>query len=379
MHDSRLVDQVRDAVAERGLSPRTAEAYVGWTRRFLSHYAPRRPLELGAAEVEAFVAHLGAQGGVAASTQNQALAAILFLYSRVLGSPLAESGALTRAKLPKREPVVLTRAEVAAVLARMSGATQLMAALLYGAGLRLLECARLRVRDVDLERRELLVRDGRAELGRTTLLPAELVPPLREHLARVRALHESDVAAGAGWADVPPTLAASDLARAWSLQWVFPATRLHLDSATGRRRRRHMHQTVLQNAVRDAVLATGLAKRASCHTLRHSRRTGSRRATTSAPSRTSSVTRRSARRWSTRTPCTDSPHGAGRCACPPRAVSRGPIRPELACPARRAHASMGRRGGPTRSIMGPGLSWTCGGFGRTLSGGVIAHPPVDRP
>lgn len=265
-----LVDKVRDAVAARGLSPRTAEAYVGWIRRFLARYPHKHPLELGAAEVEAFVAQLGAEGRAAASTQNQALAALLFLYSRVLGSPLEESGALTRAKLPKRAPVVLTRAEVAAVLARMSGSTGMMAALLYGAGLRLLECARLRVRDVDLEGRELLVRGARGAGDRSTLLPAGLVGPLREHLGRVRALHESDLASGAGWADVPLALAGSDVARAWALQWVFPATRTHLDPATGHRRRRHMHQTVLQNAVRDAVLATGLTKRASCHTLRHS-------------------------------------------------------------------------------------------------------------
>jgi integron integrase len=271
MHDSRLVDQVRDAVAERGLSPRTAEAYVGWTRRFLAHYAPRRPLELGAAEVEAFVAHLGAEGRVAASTRNQALAAILFLYSRVLGSPLSEAAGLARAKLPKRQPIVLTRAEVAAVLARMSGAPRLMAALLYGAGLRLLECARLRVRDVDLERRQLAVRDAHGEIGRLTFFPAELAAPLRKHLERARAQHESDLAAGAGWVAVPPAFGAPDFApRAWAWQWVFPATRLHVDRASGNRGRRHMHQTVLQSAVRDAVLATGMTKRASCHTLRHS-------------------------------------------------------------------------------------------------------------
>lgn len=270
MQALRLVDQVRDAVAARGLSPRTAEAYVAWTRRFLARYPDRHPLELGASEVEAFVAQLGAGVRVAASTQNQALAALLFFFARVLGAPLAGSGTLPRAKLPKRAPVVLTRAEVAAVLARMRGPTGLMAALLYGAGLRLLECARLRVRDVDLDHGEVFVRGAHAADDRATVLPVGLVAPLREHLARVRELHTSDLAAGAGWADVPLALAGSDVARSWALQWVFPATRMHLDPATGQRRRRHMHQTVLQNAVRDAVLASGLAKRASCHTLRHS-------------------------------------------------------------------------------------------------------------
>lgn len=271
MQTPRLVDQVRDAVAERGMSPRTAEAYVGWTRRFISYYPKRRPLELGVAEVEAFIAHLGAEGRVAASTQNQALAAILFLYARVLGSPLSEPGAISRAKLPERELVVLTRAEVAAVLARMSGAPRLMASMLYGAGLRLLECARLRVRDIDLDRRELVVRRAGAATERTTFFPADLVAPIREHLDRTRGLHQSDLAAGAGWADGPSPPETPDFApRAWAWQWVFPATRTHLDAASGHRGRRHAHQTVLQNAVRGAVLATGMKKRASCHTLRHS-------------------------------------------------------------------------------------------------------------
>ncbi len=260
------------AIRVRGQSPRTAEAYRAWVRRFVLFHGRRHPRELGPLEVEAFLTHLACEGKVAASTQNQALAALLFLYAHVLGTPLESAGHFTRARRPQRVPVVLTRAEVSAVLGRLNGATALMAALLYGAGLRLLECARLRVKDVDFERREISVRDGKGRKDRRTMLPEAVVSPLHAHLERVRQQHEADVAAGAGWVELPDAFERKSPAagQAWAWQWVFPATRTYREPHSGQRRRHHLHETVLQSAVRAAVLATGMAKRASCHTFRHS-------------------------------------------------------------------------------------------------------------
>ncbi|HRG96595.1 MAG TPA: integron integrase [Polyangiaceae bacterium] len=268
----RLLDRVRAAIRARGLSARTGEAYAAWIRRFIVFHGRQHPSGLGSVEIEAFLSHLANEGAVAASTQNQALAALLFLYARVLCVSLPNVGEFTRAKRPNRLPVVLTQAEVSAVLSRMDGVPALMAHLLYGAGLRLLECARLRVKDVDLERRELLVREGKGRKDRRTLLPERCVLPLRDHLLRVRAQHQADLADGAGWVELPDALGRKlpSAGREWPWQWVFPATRIYREPSTGQRRRHHLHETVLQNAVRAAVLATGTNKRASCHTLRHS-------------------------------------------------------------------------------------------------------------
>ncbi|MEP7122168.1 MAG: integron integrase [Byssovorax sp.] len=209
---------------------------------------------------------------ISASTQNQALAALLFLYVRVLSVPLGRLSDFTRAKRPHRVPTVPAQTEVAAVLDRMTGVPALMAALLYGAGLRLLECARLRTKDLDFERREIVVRDDKGRKDRITMLPERMADLLRAHLDGARELHAHDVAAGAGWVELPDALDRKypNAAREWPWQWVFPATRTYVDPATGRVRRHHLHETVLQRAVRDAVLAAGLSKRASCHTLRHS-------------------------------------------------------------------------------------------------------------
>jgi len=268
----KLLDRVRDVVRARGLSPRTAEAYAGWIRRFILFHGRRHPSMLGKPEIEAFLSYLANRGKVAAATQNQALAALLFLYAHVLGIALPNVGDFTRAKRPIRLPVVLTQAEVRAVLSRMSGQPALMAQLLYGAGLRLLECARLRVKEVDFERRELFVRDGKGRKDRRTLLPEQTAGLLRDHLRRVRAQHEADLAQGAGWVELPDALSRKlpSAGREWAWQWVFPATRTYRDPTSGQRRRHHLHETVLQGAVRDAVLATGMNKRATCHTLRHS-------------------------------------------------------------------------------------------------------------
>ena len=190
----------------------------------------------------------------------------------MLAIPLANVGDFTRAKRPLRVPVVLSPDEVRRVLAAMSGVTGLMAALLYGAGLRLLECARLRVKDVDFERAEITIRDGKGRKDRRTTLPDSAKEPLQTQLAKVKRQHELDLEMGAGWVELPDALDRKyiNAGREWPWQWVFPATRLYRESATGQRRRHHLHETVLQRDVRAAVLAAGLAKRASCHTLRHS-------------------------------------------------------------------------------------------------------------
>jgi len=255
----------------RRYSPRTVESYCHWVRRFIHHHG--RPAEaLGRDAIEAFLTHLAEEGRVSASTQNQALAAILFLYVHVLRVPLERIGQFTRAKRPQRLPVVLTTMEVAAVLDRMSGTPRLMASLLYGSGLRLLECCRLRVKDIDLERREILVRDGKGQKDRRTMLPQRLVEPLRRHLVEVRADHQHDLAHRAGYVELPDALDRKlpGASREWPWQWVFPAARHYYHPLARQWRRHHTHETVLQRAVHDAVLAAGLSKRAGCHTFRHS-------------------------------------------------------------------------------------------------------------
>ena len=268
----RLLDRVRQQVRLRHYSPRTEKAYVGWIRRYILFHEKKHPETLGRAAVERFLSDLAVNRHVAASTQNQALAALLFMYEVVLEMDLPWLEDLVRATRPARLPVVLSRSEVAAVLSRMHGAPLLMATLLYGSGVRLLECARLRVKDVDFERRQIVVRDGKGGRDRSTLLPAGISPELRAHLERVREQHERDRARGHGWVELPSALARKYPAagREWPWQWVFPATRPYRHRETGQVRRHHLHESVLQRAVRAAVLAAGLAKRASCHTLRHS-------------------------------------------------------------------------------------------------------------
>ncbi|MEJ2151606.1 MAG: integron integrase [Gemmatimonadota bacterium] len=268
----RLLEQVRAAIRMHGYSPRTEKAYIGWIRRFVRFHGTRHPRELGEAEVTAFLTHLAVERKVSASTQNQALSALLFLYGKVLRIELRWLDDLVRARRPARLPVVLTRSEVASVLDHLEGTPWIMASLLYGAGLRVLECARLRVKDVDLERREILVRDGKGRRDRVTLLPEALRIDLREHIEDVRRQHQRDLARGRGSVELP-TAIERKYPRApweWGWQWIFPATRFYLDPGTGRRRRHHLHQSVLQKAVKSAVRTAGLAKPASCHTFRHS-------------------------------------------------------------------------------------------------------------
>ncbi len=267
-----LGERVRAALRLRHLSPRTERAYLGWVRRFHEFHGRRDPARLGAEHVTSFLSSLATEARVAASSQNQALAALLFLYREVLGVDLPWLDGLVRARSPERLPVVLSREEVAAVLAETQGAPRLMASLLYGSGLRLLECCRLRVKDLDFGRRQIAVRRGKGDKDRMTMLPGALVEPLREQLRRAQAQHRRDLAQGAGWAELPETLGTKLPAagREWPWQWAFPATRTYLDPPSGQRRRHHLHETVVQQAVRRAVLAAGIGKRATCHTFRHS-------------------------------------------------------------------------------------------------------------
>jgi integron integrase len=266
----KLLDRVRDAIRTRHYSPRTEEAYIHWIRRFIVHHDRRHPREMGAAEVSAFVSSLAARG-VSASTQNQALSAVLFLYEVVLGRRLPWMETIVRAQRPVRLPVVLSRAEVAALLGRLRGTVWLMASLMYGGGLRLLECVELRVKDLEFERGELTVRDGKGGKDRVTMLPVTLKRPLADHLARVKAQHEADLVAGRGTVALPGALRLKypNAPLEWAWQWVFPATRFYVDEETGERRRHHLHESVLQRAVKDAVRAAGITRPATCHALRH--------------------------------------------------------------------------------------------------------------
>lgn len=268
----RLLDRVRDRVRLLHRSPRTERSYVGWIRRYVLFHGKQHPAVLGGEAVSAFLTHLAVEDGVSASTQNQALNALVFLYREVLGQDLGELPNAVRARAPQRLPVVLTRGEVRALLAQLSGAEWLVAALLYGAGLRLLEALTLRVKDVDFERGELRLRRTKGDKDRVAPLPESLRAPLREHLAQVRALYARDLAAGFGAVALPGALATKypAAAREWAWQWVLPATRRYFDPLARTQRRHHLHATVIQRAVKRAVAGAGIAKRASCHTLRHS-------------------------------------------------------------------------------------------------------------
>lgn len=268
----KLLDLVRAVLRTEHYSPRTEEAYLHWIRRFVHFSGLRHPRDLGAPDVERFLTHLAVDGRVAAATQNQALAALLFLYGRVLGTKLPWLDDLVRAPQRPRLPVVLSKTEVAAVLAHTSGTVRLVAGLLYGSGLRLLECLQLRVKDVDFERQAITVRSGKGDRDRQTLLPAPLRPALLQHRAFVDRQHRDDLLRGAGFVELPHALADKlpNAERQWAWQWFFPATRTYWHDATQQRRRHHFHESAVQKAVHEAVLAARIAKRASCHTFRHS-------------------------------------------------------------------------------------------------------------
>jgi integron integrase len=270
---SRLLDEVRETTRRLHFSIRTEDAYVLWIRRFILFHGKRHPLEMGEPEVVAFLTHLAVHEDVAASTQNQALAALLFLYKVVLERPLEWVGdQAVRAKRPERLPVVFSREEARAVLAQLRGEAWLAASLLYGSGLRLLECLRLRVKDVDFGRNHLLVRDGKGQKDRATVLPTVLVEPLRRQVEHVGALHARDLREGFGRVHLPHALAEKypEADRRLGWQYLFPARRRGADPRSGVVRRHHLAESSLQKAVKRAVAAAGLVKNAGCHTFRHS-------------------------------------------------------------------------------------------------------------
>ena len=269
----RVLDRVRHAIRVRHFSMRTEESYVDWARRFILFHGKRHPQDMGAAEVEAFLTYLAVERGVAAATQAQAKSALLFLYREVLSVQLPWLDAVVSARARQRLPVVLTAREVRLLLAEMpTGAPTLVAALLYGTGMRLLEGLRLRVKDLEFERRELVVRDGKGGKDRVTVLPENLILPLQAQLALARALHAKDQAAGGGAVWLPDALAVKypRAARAWGWQWVFPSATRSVDPRTGAERRHHLHEASVQKAVATAARRASIDKPCTPHVLRHS-------------------------------------------------------------------------------------------------------------
>lgn len=253
-------------------SIRTEQSYIDWIRRFILFHHKRHPLEMREQEVTAFLTHLARDGGVAASTQNQALSALLFLYKEVLRQELGWLEHVERAKKPARLPIVLTREEVRRIFRHLYGTPRLMGGLLYGSGLRLMECVRLRVKDVDFGYARITVCDAKGAKDRITMLPLNLASGLQRHLQKIKAQHEQDLVEGFGAVCLPDPLARKypNAAREWSWQYVFPSSRLSVDPRSGNRQRHHIAEGVLQGAVKKAVRAAGLTKPATCHTLRHS-------------------------------------------------------------------------------------------------------------
>lgn len=267
----RLLDRVREAIRVRHYSIRTEQAYVDWIRRYIRYWGRRHPEELGAAEIQQFLTHLAVQRRVAASTQNQACSALLFLYNVVLNRPIARIEGVTRAKPPVNLPTVLTPAEVRATLAQLDGVYWLMACPLYGSGLRLLECVRLRVKDIGFDYRCITVRRAKGAKDHITTLPDALIGPLQRHLAWVKTRHDKDLADGPGEVWLPDAVGRKypSAGTEWGWQYVFPSSRRSRDPRSGKFRRHHVDERSLQRAVKQAFRAAGVYKKASCHTFRH--------------------------------------------------------------------------------------------------------------
>jgi len=268
----RLKDRIAAVVALKHLSPNTHTAYLHWIRQFVYFFNKRHPAEMGEDEIQLFLTDLARRKSVTQSTQNQALNALVFLYREVLKKDVGNIGTYARATRPKRLPVVFTPEEAHVVLQELTGANYLRAALLYGSGLRLMECVRLRVHDVDFKYHHVVVRDGKREKQRVTMLPHSLAPLLQRHLEKVRRLHLEDLQAGFGEAALPHALALKypHAGRLWGWQFLFPASQRSLDPASGKIRRHHLDESAVQRAVREAIRKAGIVKAASCHTFRHS-------------------------------------------------------------------------------------------------------------
>ncbi|HEX8143892.1 MAG TPA: integron integrase [Pyrinomonadaceae bacterium] len=269
---SQLLDLVRDRIRTLHYSIRTEEAYIKWIREFIVFNGKRHPLEMGAAQIRGFLCYLARERNISASTQNQALSALLFLYREVLDKPIDRVDDIERAKKAQRLPVVFTREEAKAVLNHIRGEMWLMASLLYGSGLRLMECVRLRVKDIDFSQSQIIVREGKGNKDRITMLPGSLVNPLQKQVERVKAIHEMDVREGFGRVYLPLALARKypHANREWYWQYVFPASKRSIDPRSGQIQRHHIAETALQKAVKAAIRRAGINKPGSCHTLRHS-------------------------------------------------------------------------------------------------------------
>jgi len=272
MDDKPLLEQARDKIRAKHYSIRTEEAYLHWMKRFILFHRKRHPKEMGAKEVESFLSHLAVNGKVSASTQNQAKSAVLFLYKEVMQVELPWLSDVVSAKRPNRLPVVLTQAEVSKLLPHTNGTTGLILRLLYGTGMRIMECLRLRVKDIDFERAEITVREGKGFKDRVTMLPKSLAQPLQEHLARVKLLHEQDLQSGYGEVYLPYALARKypNAARSWTWQYVFPAARISKDPRSSRMARHHADDKAIQRSLAQALRKANIHKQATPHTLRHS-------------------------------------------------------------------------------------------------------------
>ena len=268
----KLLDQLRESLRSRHYSRRTEQTYCQWVKRFIFFHHVRHPAEMAEPEMNQFLTHLAVKEHVSASTQNQALSALLFLYRYVLNREIGDLGEVIRARKPIRVPIVMTREEVKAVLNHLTGDKWLMASLMYGAGLRLMECLRLRVQDVDFGRNEITIRDGKGAKDRMTMLPESLKSPLQDHLQKVKKIHKKDLAEGWGRVKMPDALdrkypnAPSD----WRWKWVFPQEKRWKNLKTGEEGRHHADESLVQKAVKDSVVKAGLIKRGTCHTFRHS-------------------------------------------------------------------------------------------------------------
>jgi integron integrase len=272
MSKPKLLDQVRAVMRLQHLSLATEQTYVQWIKRFIVFHKMRHPLEMGATEIREFLTHLAVRLDVTASTQNQALYALLFLYGQVLHKDIGPVDRIERAKKPKRLPEVFTPEEARSVIAQLHGTNRLMASLLYGSGLRLMECLRLRVKDFDFERHQITVREGKGDKDGITMLPLSLHERLKEHLVKIKLLHEEELRDGFGTVPLPYALSRKYLnaEREWKWQYIFPASKRSIDPRSGAERRHHLNPSVLQKAVRRAIRDAGISKHAGCHTFRHS-------------------------------------------------------------------------------------------------------------
>ena len=268
----KLMDQMHAALQSRHYSPRTEKTYCLWVKRYVFFHEVQHPAEMGEREINEFLTHLAVNEKVSASTQNQALAALLFLYRHVIGREIGHLGEVVRARKSKRVPVVMTQEEVKTVLSELNGDKWLMTSLMYGTGLRLMECLQLRVQDIDFSGNEITVHDGKGNKDRVTMLPESLKEPLRTQLRRARAIHQKDLAEGWGHVELPDALDRKypSAPTEWRWQWVFPQQKRWKNTRTGEQGRHHVHETVLQRAVKEAVRRSGVAKHIGCHTFRHS-------------------------------------------------------------------------------------------------------------